>query len=68
MPKRKPTKAELEYGIGVDEIDEDGIEPEVDDDEQISGLAADEENDKDDDELIEQYKKESVEDKGGENR
>lgn len=61
MTKRKPTKAELEYGIGVDEIDEDGIEPEVEDDEEIAGLAADEENDQDDDELIEAFHKDSVE-------
>ena len=61
MPKRKATKAELEYGIGIEEIDEDGIEPEDDDnDEQIVSLACDEENDIDDEELIAEYHKQSV--------
>lgn len=66
MTKRKAEQSEIEYGIGFEEVDEDGIEPEVGDEEQITGLAADEENQEDDDKLIEEYKKESVQDKGGE--
>lgn len=66
MPKRKATKAELEYGIGEVEIDDEGIEPEEADDTQIIGLEADEENKIDDEKLVEAYKKESVKDKGGE--
>lgn len=66
MTKRKPTKAELEYGIGVEEIEDDGIEPEASDDEEMNGLVADEENQIDDEELIAAYKKESIKDKDGE--
>ena len=61
MPKRKPTKAELEYGIGENEIEEDGIEPEIDDnDDQVVTIAHDEENQMDDDELIKKFHEESV--------
>lgn len=56
MPKIKASKAELEYGIGENEIEDAGIEPEFDDDEErITGLACDEENDIDDEALIAEY-------------
>lgn len=64
MPKRKSTEAEKSYGIGIDEVDEEGIEPEEDnDDDRFTGFAQDEENDIHDDELVDAYLKESTEDK-----
>lgn len=60
MAKRKATKAELEFGIGEEEVDVEGIDPEDVDDDVFTGFAEEEENDIDDDVLIEEYKKESV--------
>ncbi|MCD2137159.1 hypothetical protein [Salinicoccus halitifaciens] len=57
MAKRKATKAELEYGIGIPEIEEDGYEVEEADDELFTCFASDEENDIDDDELIAEFEK-----------
>lgn len=57
MSKRKATEQEKLYGIGLEEVDENGIEPEEADEEQFTGFAQEVENEKDDDELVAEYEK-----------